>query len=49
MGKARSANLWPGLVVLLGVSFLVLTGWSVYRSATQVSPEVETGRTIGKP
>jgi hypothetical protein len=34
MTATLSANRWPRLLLLLGLFFLGLTGWSVYRSAT---------------
>lgn len=37
MPETRSTNRWPHLLLLLGLFFLGLTGWSVYRSATGVS------------
>jgi nitrogen fixation protein FixH len=37
MPETLPANRWPHLMLLLGLLFLGLTGWSVYRSATGVS------------
>jgi nitrogen fixation protein FixH len=37
MSRTLPANRWPHLLLLLGLLFLGLTGWSVYRSATGVS------------
>jgi len=37
MPESLPANRWPHLLLLLGLLFLGLTGWSVYRSATGVS------------
>lgn len=37
MPETVPANRWPHLLLLLGLLFLGLTGWSVYRSATGVS------------
>lgn len=37
MPETLHSNPWPHLLLLLGLLFLGLTGWSVYRSATGVS------------
>lgn len=37
MPETLPANRWPHLLLLLGLLFLGLTGWSVYRAATGVS------------
>jgi nitrogen fixation protein FixH len=37
MSGTLPANRWPYLLLLLGLLFLGVTGWSVYRSATGVS------------
>jgi nitrogen fixation protein FixH len=37
MHESLPANRWPHLLLLLGLLFLGLTGWSVYRSASGVS------------
>lgn len=37
MPKPLPANRWPSLVILLGLLFLGLTSWSLYRAATGVS------------
>ncbi|HEY7745395.1 MAG TPA: FixH family protein [Desulfuromonadales bacterium] len=37
MPETLSANRWPHLLLFLGLLFLGLTGWSVYRSISGVS------------
>ncbi|MDF1578179.1 MAG: FixH family protein [Desulfurivibrionaceae bacterium] len=34
MSEQRKAGLWPWLVIVIGVSFLAISGWSVYRAVT---------------
>lgn len=37
MPKTTPANRWPYLLLILGLFFLAVTGWSVYRSVIGVS------------
>lgn len=36
-------NIWPSLLLLLGLCFIGVTGWSIYRATTQVSGVTDAG------
>ncbi len=40
---AAKTGIWPGLMLLLGVLFAVVTGWSIFRAAADVSPVSDAG------
>ncbi|MBU0479991.1 MAG: FixH family protein [Proteobacteria bacterium] len=36
--RGKTTNVWPFLVIFIGISFLGVTGWSIYRATLGVSP-----------
>ena len=46
MKKNRPSNPWPWLLVAIAVTFLYLSGWSVYRANDGVSAVIATDAEI---
>ena len=40
----HSARRWPLFIVLLGMSFLIFSGWSLHKAVTEVSPALLDGK-----
>lgn len=42
--SGSQASRWPLFIVLLGMSFLLFSGWSLHKAVTEVSPPLVDGK-----